>query len=232
MMLFAAVVVPTAFIKGFPQGFITEMVPDFRIDFQGMSPVPIGAANHMMEFFQGFCFQLTPEDKLFLLLQNIILPQQVTESNRSAHITGDTVGIVLRQEPAKPLNAGHHVGKLSFRFHRIHHRQGMVVFYTPAVNHIRLERTDFFPEVFFQFRYINMGRCFGNGCIAAGFIDHTRISGPPVENSDSKALTAQTAEHMIHPVDTAGRSAADMGTDHAGSIVAKPQQFHFLIPFL
>ena len=108
----------------------------------------------------------------------------------------------------------------------------MVVFHPPAVDHIRPEGADLFPELFFQFRHIDMGRCLRNRGIAAGFVDNAGTTGAPVQDPDLDPLAAQAAEHMVHPVDAAHLLSGQMGPDHAGGIVAQPQQLHFLTPFL
>ena len=186
----------------------------------------------MAEFLQRFRLQVTPKPEFLLLLQDVILPQKIPEGTSAADSLRNAVRIVFRQETAQTLDTGHHVGQFSLRFRGVDPGQCMMVFHTPAVNHIRLECADFFPERFFQFRQIDMGRGFRNGCIAAGFVNDTRFSTATVEDPDTEALLPQTAEDMIHPVNTALGFAADMGSHHAGSVVAQPQQFHFFTPLL
>ena len=70
------------------------------------------------------------------------------------------------------------------------------------------------------------------GAVGAVFVQGSFPAASPVENAQGDPLLPQAAEHMVHPVYRACRFSADMRPDHTGSIVAQPEQLHFLTPFL
>ena len=103
--------------------------------------------------------------------------------NRPTDLCGKAVGIMGRNAAAQALNAGGHSGKHTLSFRRMDHGQSVMIFYAPAVNHIRPKGTKLLPESRFQLGLVDVGRGLRHRGIAALCVNLPRCTAAAIQNS-------------------------------------------------
>ena len=196
-MLPAAAVRPLIGIEYVPKGLIAMVIGDIGIDIQRVFLIPVCTANDVGQLAKGLDFQFSPLGVLRLLRQNAVMAGNIPQGSAAQNACGKAIGIVGRDTAAQTLNAGSHMGEHSLPFRGVDHSKGVVVFYAPAVNHVRLKTAKLLPEAFLQPRLVNMGRGLRHRGITAPSVDLTRNAAATIQNSQGDPLIQQILQHMV-----------------------------------
>ena len=187
----------------------------------------------MTHFFQSLQFQFSPEGKLFLLPGDIILPENVPEGRPADDFCRNALGIMPGINAAQALNADNHTVQAVFPLCGIHHSQGVGIFRTPDMHHVRLKLLQLLPEHGFCFRQILVRKLGCKGCVTTLPIHNAASqTGIRAEDPDGQViLPAKILQDMVCP-ETVSIFAGHGFFDRTGYHIAQPKQFHGRISFL